>query len=52
MTVKVRTSDSLALVHLMRESLSKIEGIVSTRTIIVLQTVKEDNKLIIPQIIE
>lgn len=50
--VKVRTSDSLALVHLMRESLSKIEGIVSTRTIIVLQTVKEDNKLIIPQIIE
>lgn len=46
--VKVRTSDSLALVHLMRNSLSKIQGIISTRTIIVLQTVKEDNKLIIP----
>ncbi len=47
--IKVRTTDSLALVHLMRNSLSKIQGIISTRTIIVLQTVKEDNKLIIPQ---
>ncbi|MHC5202928.1 Lrp/AsnC family transcriptional regulator [Myroides sp. LJL119] len=47
--VKVRTTDSLALVHLMRNSLSRIHGIISTRTIIVLQTVKEDNKLIIPQ---
>lgn len=46
--IKVRTSDSLALVALMRNSLSKIQGIISTRTIIVLQTVKEDNKLIIP----
>lgn len=46
--IKVRTTDSLALVHLMRNSLSKIQGIISTRTIIVLQTVKEDNKLIIP----
>lgn len=50
--IKVRTSDSLALVHLMRDSLSKIEGVVSTRTIIVLQTVKEDNKLIVPKVIE
>lgn len=48
--IKVRTSDSLALVHLMRNSLSKIQGIISTRTIIVLQTVKEENKLIIPSI--
>lgn len=47
--IKVRTTDSLALVHLMRNSLSRIQGIISTRTIIVLQTVKEDNKLIIPQ---
>lgn len=47
--IKVRTTDSLALVHLMRNSLSKIQGIISTRTIIVLQTVKEDNKLIIPE---
>ncbi|WP_158211302.1 Lrp/AsnC family transcriptional regulator [Myroides phaeus] len=50
--IKVRTSDSLALVHLMRNSLSKIQGIISTRTIIVLQTVKEDNKLIIPEILD
>lgn len=46
--VKVRTQDSLALVRLMRNSLSKIEGVISTRTIIVLQTVKEDNKIIVP----
>ena len=46
--IKVRTQDSLALVHLMRNSLSKIEGVISTRTIIVLQTVKEDNKIIVP----
>jgi len=32
----------------MRNSLSKIEGIISTRTTIVLETVKEDNKLVIP----
>lgn len=50
--IKVRTTDSLALVHLMRNSLSKIQGIISTRTIIVLQTVKEENKLIIPEKLE
>lgn len=50
--IKVRTTDSLALVHLMRNSLSRIQGIISTRTIIVLQTVKEENKLIIPEKIE
>lgn len=50
--IKVRTSDSLALVDLMRNSLSRIQGIISTRTIIVLQTVKEDNSLIIPEKIE
>lgn len=47
--IKVRTQDALALVHLMRHSLSKIEGVISTRTIIVLQTVKEDTQLIIPE---
>lgn len=46
--IKVRTQDSLALVHLMRNSLSKIDGVISTRTIIVLQTVKEENKIIVP----
>jgi Lrp/AsnC family leucine-responsive transcriptional regulator len=50
--IKVRTSDALALVDLMRNSLSRIQGIISTRTIIVLQTVKEDNSLIIPEKIE
>lgn len=43
--VKVRTADSIGLVELMRDSLSKIEGIISTRTIIVLQTVKEESNL-------
>lgn len=47
--IKVRTNDSAGLVDLMRNSLSKIEGIISTRTTIVLETVKEDNKLVIAQ---
>lgn len=46
--IKVRTNDSAGLVDLMRNSLSKIEGIISTRTTIVLETVKEENKLVIP----
>ncbi len=46
--IKVRTNDSAGLVDLMRNSLSKIDGIISTRTTIVLETVKEDNKLVIP----
>jgi len=46
--IKVRTNDSAGLVDLMRNTLSKIEGIISTRTTIVLETVKEDNKLVIP----
>ncbi|NAW51102.1 winged helix-turn-helix transcriptional regulator [Elizabethkingia argentiflava] len=45
--IKVRSSDTLALMNMMKKSLSSIKGIVSTRTIIVLQTVKEDNQLII-----
>lgn len=47
--IKVRTSDSSGLVDLMRNTLPQIEGIISTRTTIVLETVKEDNKLVIPQ---
>lgn len=43
--IKVRTADSIGLVELMRDNLSKIEGIISTRTIIVLQTVKEVSNL-------
>lgn len=46
--IKVRTHDAAGLVDLMRNSLGKIEGIISTRTTIVLQTVKEEQKIVIP----
>src|SRR5690606_31650012 len=46
--IKVRTSDAAALVDLMRNTLGKIEGIISTPTTIVLETVKEEQKLVIP----
>lgn len=45
--IKVRTKDATGLVDLMRNSLGKIEGIISTRTTIVLETVKEEQKLVI-----
>lgn len=45
--VKVRTADSAALVELMRNSFAKIPEIISTRTTIVLETVKEEQKLVI-----
>jgi Lrp/AsnC family leucine-responsive transcriptional regulator len=47
--VKIRTNDSLSLVHLMRNSFSKIPNIISTRTTIVLETLKEQQQLIIPE---
>jgi len=46
--VKVRTADSAALVELMRNSFAKIPSIISTRTTIVLETVKEEQQLVIP----
>lgn len=46
--VKIRTSDSASLMELMRNSLSKIPNILSTRTTIVLETVKEQQQLVIP----
>src|SRR5690606_32842931 len=46
--VKVRTNDAAGLVDLMRNSLGTIDGIISTRTTIVLETVKEEQKLVIP----
>jgi|SRR5690606_13404202 len=46
--VKVRTADSSALVELMRRSFSQIPEILSTRTTIVLDTVKEDQQVVIP----
>src|SRR4030095_768825 len=39
--VKIRTTDSQSLVQWMREKLGKLPGIVSTRTTIVLETLKE-----------
>lgn len=47
--VKIRTNDSASLVYLMRNSFSKIPNILSTRTTIVLETVKEQQQLIIPE---
>lgn len=47
--IKVRTSDNEGLVELMRKSLSKIGGITSTRTTIVLQTIKEEQNIVIPE---
>lgn len=47
--VKVRTADSASLMDLMRNSFSKISNILSTRTTIVLETVKEEQQLVIPE---
>ena len=47
--VKVRTYDSSTLVQLMRSSFSQIPNILSTRTTIVLETVKEQQQLVIPE---
>ena len=47
--VKVRTADSASLMELMRNSFSKMPNILSTRTTIVLETVKEEQQLLIPE---
>jgi len=47
--VKVRTTDSASLMALMRDSFSKIPNITSVRTTIVLETVKEQQQLLIPE---
>jgi len=47
--VKVRTYDSASLMHLMRTNFSKIPNLLSTRTTIVLETVKEQQQLVIPE---
>ncbi|MDF2434437.1 MAG: Lrp/AsnC family transcriptional regulator, leucine-responsive regulatory protein [Mucilaginibacter sp.] len=47
--VKVRTYDAASLMRLMRNSFSKIPNILSTRTTIVLETVKEQQQLVIPE---
>lgn len=45
--VKVRTTDAASLMELMRNSLQKIPNISSTKTTIVLETVKEQQQLVI-----
>ena len=45
--IKIRTADSASLMSIMRTRLSSIPRIVSTRTTIVLETVKEENTIII-----
>jgi len=47
--VKVRVEDSASLMKLMRNSLKKIPDILSTKTTIVLETVKEEQKVVIPK---
>lgn len=47
--VKIRTADSASLMSLMRNEFSKLKNILSTRTTIVLETVKEQQQLIIPE---
>jgi Lrp/AsnC family leucine-responsive transcriptional regulator len=47
--VKVRTEDSASLMNFMRTSLQKIPNIASTKTTIVLETVKEQQQLVIPK---
>jgi Lrp/AsnC family transcriptional regulator, leucine-responsive regulatory protein len=47
--VKVRTADASSLMELMRNSFQKIPNIASTKTVIVLETVKEEQQLVIPK---
>jgi Lrp/AsnC family leucine-responsive transcriptional regulator len=47
--VKVRTADAAALMDIMRNSFGKIPNIVSTKTTIVLETIKEQQQLVIPK---
>src|SRR6195952_1308095 len=47
--IKIRTADSASLMELMRNQFSKLKNILSTRTTIVLETVKEQQQLIIPE---
>jgi Lrp/AsnC family leucine-responsive transcriptional regulator len=47
--VKIRTYDSASLMQLIRTHITKIPNIISTRTTIVLETVKEQQQLVIPE---
>ncbi|MBO9561544.1 MAG: Lrp/AsnC family transcriptional regulator [Niastella sp.] len=47
--VKVRTEDSASLMAMMRKSIKRIPNVLSTKTTIVLETVKEQQQLVIPK---
>lgn len=47
--VKVRTEDSASLMAMMRKSIKRIPHVLSTKTTIVLETVKEQQQLVIPK---
>lgn len=47
--LKVRAQDPQSLIKLMRDKFSKIPNILSTKTTIVLETLKEHNQLCIPK---
>lgn len=47
--VKVRTTDSASLMAMMRKSIKRIPHVLSTKTTIVLETVKEQQQLVIPK---
>jgi Lrp/AsnC family transcriptional regulator, leucine-responsive regulatory protein len=47
--VKIRTADAASLMELMRNSMQKIPNIASTKTTIVLETVKEEQQVVIPK---
>ena len=47
--LKIRAQDPQSLIHLMREKFSRIPNILSTKTTIVLETLKESNYLPIPK---
>jgi Lrp/AsnC family leucine-responsive transcriptional regulator len=48
--VKIRTEDPQSLIKLMRDKFSKIPNIISTKTTVVLETLKEDNYLPVPKL--
>jgi Lrp/AsnC family transcriptional regulator, leucine-responsive regulatory protein len=50
--LKIRSEDPQSLIQLMRDKFSKIAGILSTKTTIVLETLKETNYLPVPKKIE
>jgi Lrp/AsnC family transcriptional regulator, leucine-responsive regulatory protein len=47
--LKVRAEDPQSLIKLMREKFTAVSGVLSTKTTIVLETLKEDNLLPIPK---